>query len=725
MKSIFFKFNAKLAFMSLALIGLLAGCNKDDNDAPNPEQEKPTYEVQATITDASTTKALQGATVKVGDKTATTDANGKCTVEAVAGKNTVTISKDKYQTYTEEVNIAEVTTGKGTGLVKVALKPGSNDPTYKKVQYDIKATVSDNADGKAVTISGVYCPSISTTKISTSGNIITVTDLKPGSYTLTVNANGYSAATSEIVITEIKGEEGPETETQIYIKEATIKMSKKEVTTPTYSISGTTTDQTGKSLSGILIEASIGGAVIGSQTSKSDGSYSFEIPADKIIEGGSLVTLKVAETDKYMAAVATGKLFIIKTGTSKVDANLTLTPKEVKVEEDGTQAGTGNLEIPVENTQVGEIESATPETSTSKEEISKVLTEQLKEVASVTPEEIEAVSAIIEQMQKDNKIENVSKVAVVPMVQEAKMTVTSKVTETPEAGGSESGIKEQKDEVTIPQGSVVVFPTGTAQNITVTRDLATEKAAGSERVFVGSPSGATFTKPMLIQFETPIATDAIQFSILYYDEASSTWKADAGNYASFKNGKFEGNIKHFSKIKFGFETATEQDGTGKIEKYLVSPNFTGSTSATVQVTLKSALTGSKFANGTIEETVKAALPEVSDEKTIAYIVSALKELVLAGNGNILPGTDFETVEFKTNITIPAYRQVEGFNVIYATETTNYAITVINKSGSKITIVVPVTKVTGVSIAAKETPNHGHGHGTGSNLNSGGGIIDFE
>ena len=724
MKSNYFKFNAKLALMSLAFITVLAGCKKDDNDAPTPEPEKPTYEVQATITDASTKKALQGATVKVGDKTGTTDANGKCTVAAVAGKNTVTISKDKYKTYTTESTIEAVTTGKGIGLVTAALQPGSDNPTYKKVQYDIKATVTDQTDGKAVAVTSAYCPVISATKLAVSNNIITVTDLKPGSYTLTVNATGYAPAVNEIVVTEIKGEEGPETEVQINVTESAIKMNKKAVAAPTYAIHGVTADQTGKALGGILVEASISGEAIGSQTSKADGSYYFEIPAAKIVEGGSVVTLKVAATDTYMSAAASGKLFIIKTGTSDVTANLVLTTKEIKVEQDGSMAGTGNLEIPVEDTKVGEIENVTAEAPATKENISNVLTEQLKDVSSVTKEEIEAVSAIIEQMQKEEKIENVSKVAVVPVVKETKITVTSKVAETPAQGEEAPVVTEQKDEVIIPQGSVVVFPTGTAQNVTVSRDLKTEKAESSERVYEGQPSGATFTKPMLIQFEAPVKTDEVQFSILYYNEQKKVWEADANNYATFKNGKFEGSIKHFSKIKFGFETAVEQDGTDKETHFLEYPCFTGSASAIAHVTLKAVPTGSRFAKDTTANIVKSALSGASDA-TIEYVTKTLNELILSKNGNILPTTEFETTEYKADMNIPAYAQVEGFNVTYATETTNYAITVINKVGNEVVITVPVEKVTGISIESKHTISHGHGHGHGSDLNAGGGIIDFE
>lgn len=722
MKSKFFKFNAKVALMSLALIGLLAGCKNDDNDAPTPDAEKPMYEVQATITDFATKAALPGATVKVGDKTGTTDAKGKCTVEAVSGKNTVTVSKDKYETYTTEVNIAAVESGKGIGNAEIALKPGKNDPTYKTVQYNIEATTVD-ADGKAVTVKSAYSPSILASKLAIKDNVITITDIKPGSYSVTVNADGYSPAVNEIIVTEIKGEEGAETEIQINVTKSTIKMIKKEVAAPTYSINGTVTDQTGKVISATQVKASIGGTLIGNVATNSKGEYVLEVPAASIAKDGSIVTLKVEETPVYNSAVATGKLYVITTGSSNVTANLILTLKEIKVEEDGSQAGAGNLEIPVEDTKVGEIENVIPEKPASKEQISNALTEQLKETGT-TKEEIAAVTDIIEKMQRENKIENVTKVAVVPVATETKITVTSQVVETPTEGG-DATVTKQSDEVTIPQGSVIVFPTGTAQNITIARDLVAEKVAASERVYEGKPSGTAFTRPMVIQFEAPVKSDDVQFSILYFNEQKGTWEADANNYATFKNGKFEGSIKHFSKIKFGFETAKEQDGTAKEEAYEARPCFTGGASAVAHVTLKAALTGSRFTKGTAAEIVKVALPGVAEE-TLTYVTKLLNELILSGNSNILPtGNKFGTMEYKADITIPAYAQVEGFNITYNKETTNYTVTVINKTGKEVTIIVPVERITGTSIESKHTISHGHGHGHGSDLNAGGGIIDFE
>lgn len=724
MRSRLVKFNAKVAFMSLALVGLLAGCSKDDNDAPAPGGAEPTYEVQATITDFATNDALQGATVKVGEENGTTDANGKCSIKAVVGKNTVIIAKDGYKTVTTEVTIAKVESGKGIGLVTAALKVGSDKPTYKTVQYNVKATVTDKTDGKAISVKSAFSPTIIAAKIVTSGNTISITDVKPGTYTLTVGSDGYTTSATDITVTEIQGEEGPETEIQMHETAADIKLAKKEVAAPTYAISGTVTDQTGVSLKSISVRAKIGNDLIGEMTTQADGKYVFDIPTNKVVAGGSIVSLSVAETDTYMAAVATGKLSMITTGTSNVTANLVLLTKKIEVEEDGSQADAGNIEIPVEETKVGEIENATAEKPTSSADISNALEEQLKGTET-TKEEIKAVADIIEQMQKENKIDNVSKVAVVPVVNETKITVTSKVSETPVEGGETPTITEQKDEVIIPKGSVVVFPTGTAQNITIARDLATEKETVAERVYEGKPSGATFTKPMIIQFEAPVKTDEIQFCVLYYNEADKTWKADANNYATYKDGKYEGSIKHFSKIKFGFETAVEQDGTDKQTGYLARPCFTAEASAVAHVTVKSALTGSRFANGVTKDVVAKALPGM-EAATIAYVTKTLNELISANNNNTLPaGIEFGKGEYKADITIPAYAQVEGFNITYNLETVNYAITVISKAKAEVTIVVPVEKVTGVSIESKYTISHGHGHGHGSDLNAGGGIIDFE
>lgn len=70
------------------------------------QKEAATYAVTRTVTDADN-KVLEGATVKVGDKTATTDKSGAYSLELAAGTYDMTVAKTGYQTATKSVTVAD------------------------------------------------------------------------------------------------------------------------------------------------------------------------------------------------------------------------------------------------------------------------------------------------------------------------------------------------------------------------------------------------------------------------------------------------------------------------------------------------------------------------------------------------------------------------------------------------------------------------------------------
>ena len=70
------------------------------------QKEAATYAVTGTVTDADN-KVLEGATVKVGDKTATTDKSGTYSLELAAGTYDMTVAKTGYQTATKSVTVAD------------------------------------------------------------------------------------------------------------------------------------------------------------------------------------------------------------------------------------------------------------------------------------------------------------------------------------------------------------------------------------------------------------------------------------------------------------------------------------------------------------------------------------------------------------------------------------------------------------------------------------------
>ena len=70
------------------------------------QKEAATYAVTGTVTDADN-KVLEGATVKVGDKTATTDKSGAYSLELAAGTYDMTVAKTGYQTATKSATVAD------------------------------------------------------------------------------------------------------------------------------------------------------------------------------------------------------------------------------------------------------------------------------------------------------------------------------------------------------------------------------------------------------------------------------------------------------------------------------------------------------------------------------------------------------------------------------------------------------------------------------------------
>ncbi|MBS6519833.1 MAG: FIVAR domain-containing protein [Clostridiales bacterium] len=70
------------------------------------QKEAATYAVTGTVTDADN-KTLEGATVKVGDKTATTDKTGAYSLELAAGTYDMTVAKTGYQTVTKSVTVTD------------------------------------------------------------------------------------------------------------------------------------------------------------------------------------------------------------------------------------------------------------------------------------------------------------------------------------------------------------------------------------------------------------------------------------------------------------------------------------------------------------------------------------------------------------------------------------------------------------------------------------------
>lgn len=103
------------------------------------QKEAATYAVTGTVTDADN-KVLEGATVKVGDKTATTDKSGAYSLELAAGTYDMTVAKTGYQTVTKSVTVANA----DVKVEDVKLEKVSEVETEKLSTDDMDVYVAKN-----------------------------------------------------------------------------------------------------------------------------------------------------------------------------------------------------------------------------------------------------------------------------------------------------------------------------------------------------------------------------------------------------------------------------------------------------------------------------------------------------------------------------------------------------------------------------------------------------
>ena len=147
----------------------------------------PSYTITGTVTEAGSTAAVEGATVTLGDVTATTSATGEFTLSDVPeGAATLTVTADGYVTYSQ----ADFDPSTQTGALAIQLTPQSST---------LELTFVDSSEGMGSNVNvtqsdGTVSLYAGETAILTN---VAATD---GVYTLTVkgalNADGYTLKAS-------------------------------------------------------------------------------------------------------------------------------------------------------------------------------------------------------------------------------------------------------------------------------------------------------------------------------------------------------------------------------------------------------------------------------------------------------------------------------------------------------------------------------------------------
>ena len=729
-KSKFFSLNAKLALMLVAICGMFASCyEKEEIDVPTPSTTPAKYYVKGIVTDATTGAAMTAFTV---NGQSFTPANGEYSLQLEAtGVQTITIKADNYITLSKSIDVKALPNGEtGTYVVDAALEPVAidiPDPEYMTNQYNIKGILYDMDGNKVkfakddkVTIEGLGSQVI---EYNVGESTFTVKNVKAGNYIAFVKVAGYTNTYAQIIITEAPLKEGTPSDINLIETTANVVLQKVvEKPAAKYYIEGNVWGANSVIADNFTITIKLDN---GKEFTPSvnNGYYKQEIPAEDV---APTVVARVSVSKANYYPYTCGFLMVpVSAGQTSVSTvNITLIPINKDTTEDGSIGGNTSLDA------VGKGDQATPPTTEVKEEPAAPIINDKGEEVGITVDNL--LDAMEEATGETVKVE---KVTTVTTTTELSTTLVSDIV-------LEDGTVDKiTDVVTLPSNALIIYTQATetgsgsttpvAQNINVSRDLATEKAEAAVRTYEGTPKGVVFATPLNITFGSEIATTEkadYLLPVLYYNETSKTWVEDkvqgVVNYAMPQdNGQFKAEIRHFSKFKFGFTSKIDKskEEAPLAEEFKPYPCFTGNYDQII--TVKGQYKGgSRYVGNTPQLEADAKLTGVK-ESTKKHVVELLQKMIKADNMNILPQPNYKDVAFSQDMSISPNQQIEGFTITRSEKEITYSITVIKADRTPVTLTVTVASVVSYKIAPKQTPSHGHGHG--DDLNAGGGIVDLD
>ena len=695
-KKSLFGINVKLALMLVAICGMFASCyEKEELTTEAPSTVKPVYKITGVVSNASTGEPLSGA--KVNGATTATD--GTYALDATEGLNVLTVTKDDYKTVTTSVYVEKIENGKtAVYTVNAAMYPGYDTPTYKTVKYTIKGTATDESSA-AVKLSSVVIPGCT---IAVVNNTFTVEGVQPGTYYAVLKAEGYKNAYATIAVAPVAAEEGEgdqivtSTVAVLMQKEETAKVSK-------YYVCGFVTNEKDAAVPDATVKVEVG-EFKADLTTDNRGYFNIEVAAEHITP----TTLAIITVSKagYVAQAKATVVKLVETGaTSVTSIEVVLKAESSDIpDEDPSKGGEQIIEVPVD-----------------KAEPTKA--EDIKE-----PE----VKADIEKVAEELGIEDITKIDIpVVKVEEALVVelVSTEAVIDETTGETTQETKTVADQITLPANTQVYYVGGQAQAIKLTRDIQTEKATAAVRTYEGQPSGTVFSQPLEVKFQAPVTVTVepdYVLGVLYQNEKTGVWSADANNYAEYDmtSGTFVGKINHFSKFRFGFESAIVPVDSVKLDAEIINkPCYTGSAAAVVTVK-GNYMGGTAYDGNTPALAVETALSGMNAE-TKSYVTMLLKNMILKDNANIAPKNSYSKTALSVDISVPAYKQIDNFSMVRKQVRRSYTVHVIDKNKKTTDVTVVVKKIISTTLTANYAIGHTHGHGNGEDLNAGGGIIDFE
>jgi len=181
----------KIFLIILVLLMLLPSCKS--TSSPDTDGVTTTGTISGTVTDASTGNPISGASVSTNPTTllVTTDAQGRFSISNVTpGSYTVSASASGYIAGSASVTV----TGGQTATANLALQP---EPTTGT----ISGHVTEEGTGTPIAGASVSTQPATTTATSDSQGDYTISDVTPGSYTVTASASGYMDDSTNVTVT--------------------------------------------------------------------------------------------------------------------------------------------------------------------------------------------------------------------------------------------------------------------------------------------------------------------------------------------------------------------------------------------------------------------------------------------------------------------------------------------------------------------------------------------
>lgn len=142
----------------------------------------PTYTISFTVKNSSGS-AISGAQIMIGGKTLTTNSSGQASVSLTQGSYFYAVSKDGYNFYTANVNVAGNT---------------AQSVTLTSRTYTITIYVTDATTGQPV--SGANISGVGSGGTTDPNGKLTLSNVPAGSYTASVSAAGYNSASKPITV---------------------------------------------------------------------------------------------------------------------------------------------------------------------------------------------------------------------------------------------------------------------------------------------------------------------------------------------------------------------------------------------------------------------------------------------------------------------------------------------------------------------------------------------